>query len=105
MQELSIQDLHDYANHFNAQISRVRLEMPLDEELLMPHDFLRREYPEKYHGINKSSYPSTFSYRRLDVVITYFNQQVEKTIMLLKMLLEIVGDIIYGDKRWFMGVI
>jgi len=102
MQELSIKDLHDYANHFNAQISRVRLEMPLDEQLLMPHDFLRRKYPEKYQQV---IYPPSFGYRRLDLVLRYFNKQVEKTTMLLKRLLEIVGDVIYGDRTKFLGVI
>jgi hypothetical protein len=102
MQELTIQDLHDYANHFNALISRVRLKMPLDEELLMPHDFLRKKYPKKYQQV---SYPPTFSYRRLDLVITYFNKQVEKTTMLLKRLLTIIGEIIYGDRTMLMGVI
>jgi len=102
MQELSIQDLHNYANHFNAQISRVRLEMPLDEQLLMPHEYLSRKYPERYQNV---MYPPAFGYRRLDLVITYFNQQVEKTILLLKRLLKIVGDVIYGDRTKFLGVI
>ena len=102
MQELTMQDLHDYANHFNAQISRVRLGMPLDEPLLMPHTYLKEKYPEKYQRV---IYPPVFAYRRLSWVLEYFNQQVKKTKALLKRILQIVGEIIYGDEKIFLGVI
>ncbi len=102
MQELSIQDLHDYANHFNAQISRVRLGMPLDEPLLMPHTYLKEKYPEKYQGY--LIYPPVFTYRRLYWVLEHFNQQAKKTKALLKRILQVVGEIIYGDRTRFLGV-
>ncbi len=103
MKMLTTQDLHDYANHFNAQISRVRLHIPLEKQLLMPHEYLSQKYPEKYQG--EILYPPIFGYRRLYLILEYFNQQTEKTISLFKRLLKIVGDIIYGDSNKFMYAI
>ena len=103
MKELTIQDLQDYANHFNALISWLRLGMPIDEyRLQMPHEYLKKKYPKRYQYV---SYPDSFEHRRLQLIISYFNQQANKTKQLLKRLLKIVGEMIYGNANQFVQVL
>lgn len=98
--ELTILDFQDYGNHFNALISALRLGMNVDEyHLQLPHEYLRTKYPERYQ---KVSYPDSFEYRRLAIVVSYFNQQIRKTKKLLQRLLKVVGEIIYGDSMCFV---
>jgi hypothetical protein len=95
-----MEELQDYANHFNGLISWLRLGMPVDDyRLQMPHEYLKRKYPEKYTYY--ISYPDSFEHRRLQLIISYFNQQVNKTKQLLKRLLKIIGEMIYGDSTNF----
>jgi hypothetical protein len=100
MKELTTSDLHDYANHFNALISWIRLGRSIDEyQLRMPKEYFENKYPERYMHI---SYPESFQHTRLQTVISYFNSQVKRTTTLLKRLLTIVGEIIYGNPNQFV---
>lgn len=100
MTEISKEQLQDYGNHFNALISALRLGMDVNEyRLQMPHDYFRAKYPERYRYI---IYPNSFDYRRLEIIIHYFNEQVQKTKKLLRRILKVVGDIIYGDSMRFL---
>ena len=103
MKELTLQDVHDYANEFNALISTWRLEMNLDGYFLkMTDQYLCNKYPEKHDEIK---YPEWFAYKRLQKIIDYFNKQTNKTKILIQRLLSIVGEIIYGDHNRFIYAI
>lgn len=100
MTELTKEELQDYGNEFNALISASRLEMPLDEyRLQMPHEYFQTKYPDRYQEV---SYPDSFEYRRLEIIVEYFNKQLHKTKQLLKRLLRVVGQIIYGNTNQFV---
>ncbi len=100
MTELTEHDLQDYGNHFNALISALRLGMDVDQyRLQMPHEYFRAKYPDRYQRI---SYPKSFDYRRLEIIVEYFNKQIHKTKQLLQKLLRVVGQIIYGNANQFV---
>ncbi len=101
MTELTKEELQDYGNHFTASLISVwKFGMDVNEcHLQMPHDYFRAKYPERYRYI---IYPKSFDYRRLEIVVRYFNQQVQKTKKLLRRILKVVGDIIYGDSMMFL---
>jgi len=103
MTELTEHDLQDYGNNFNALISALRLQMDLDHyHLPMPHEYFIEKYPDKYQRI---SYPKSFNYKRLEIIVEYFNRQLHKTKQLLQRLLRVAGQIIYGDTNQFICVL
>lgn len=90
-------DLHDYANHFSALISRMRLGLSIDEPILLPDAYFRAKYPERYQNISYD----THKIQALKKIVDWFNSQLKKTKDIIKSLFEDIGELIYGNKTHF----
>lgn len=90
-------DLHDYANHFSALISRMRLGLSIDEPILLPDAYFRAKYPSRNYQIS----PEDIKFQAIKKIINWFNSQLQKTKDVIISLFEDIGELIYGNKKHF----
>ena len=102
-QELTEKDLHDYCNQFSAIISAKKLGIPIENQIEMPHVYLKQRYPGRYD--NHVIYPKSFNVKALQEIIDYFNQSIKKTKELFDLLFKKIGELFYGDSQLFSSTI